>query len=1256
MTKEILFLQGHNIFGKSELRKVFGDEDIFLHNNFFYILELENSFQREQLPVIEKLLSATKKSYDPNFIITPRVGTQSSWSSKALDIFKNIGIEGILQMERVRAFSGEGITAQVLDNNFDRMTESHFDNLNETKIIFQKQERKKSQKYAIHKNKDLLLSLNDSLALALNVVEIEYLNKLFARLNRDITDSELMMFAQINSEHCRHKIFRSKWKTDIPFSHDSLFDAIKSTTKDDMQHVMSAYHDNSAVIKSHGKNFLEIDGDNKFKNYQGKIDTTIKVETHNHPTGISPFEGAATGSGGEIRDCSATGRVARPKAGFMGLCLSHLRIGEELEKWETAESKPDFLSSPKEIITEAPVGSASYNNEFGRPAIYGYFRTLEYKEYGFHKPIMLAGGIGSIKELHIEKGQPKAGDAVIVLGGPAMLIGLGGGSASSTKKTNENSELDFASVQRSNPEMQRRAQQVLDKFNERSSKNPITFIHDVGAGGISNAIPELAKDTNLGVDIQLEKIYSTDQTMSPMELWCNESQERYVFSIPMKKVPALEFICKRERCPFSIAGTLTDEKVIKIKFHDEEIVNLSIDDLFGHIPLPELIAQDYDRTSIKEELPESKLKDKIYNVLSYPVVASKKFLITIGDRTVNGLVYRDQLIGNRQIPVSDYAATLDNYDSYSGQVFGVGEKPNIALENPEASTRMALAESLLNICGVLHDSMNEVCFSANWMSSTKTADERGDLLRGVQSLTNMADTLNVSIPVGKDSLSMNVSWEHEDEKHSVTSPMTLNISSFSNVKDLRKSVTPELSEQDSTLLHLWIHDDKYRLGGSALYQSYGLFGGETPDIDDPKKFKALFEISQELLSKEQILAMHDISDGGLVAALFEMAMCSNQGLDINLDYPDKSKILPKLFSEEAGLVVEVSNEHLESVKEQLNKKEISFDDIARKNDKKEINISTFNESLFSEKVSDVFEQWNKVSFQVQENRDAVFVADAELSAYKNFDEFLTPKIDFEIPKVSNKIFSTKPKIALLREQGINGHYDMAAALMAAGFEVCDLHMSELGKQIKSLDEFAGLVVPGGFSYGDVLGAGSGMSNTVLFNKNIKNIFENFLRNEKKFALGICNGCQFISGLDSIIPGGENWPSFERNDSKQYECRLIQLKIEESPSIYFSGMEGSVIPVMVSHGEGRANFNSESNIVARYVDPSHKISNEYPFNPNGSKHGVAGVCNTDGRIMIMMPHPERTFLTRQFSWAPSNWPEESPWFKMFDNAYLFTKKH
>ena len=1256
MSNKIIFLQGHDVFTKTKQTKIFGNSLEIEKGKYIFVLIVANENFTEDLNKLKSLLGAVEIDFSPNLVITPRIGTQSSWSSKAQDIFANIGIDSVSRIERLKAFETKD-PETIITKIFDKMTESHFSKLPSQEELFQNLKRKQSKSYNIHKDQDLIFALNDELGLALNDVEKSYLNSLFAKLDRPVIDAELMMFSQINSEHCRHKIFRSNWKTDIPFSHDSLFDAIKSTTKDEMDHVLSAYHDNSAVIKANGTSLLEINGNNKYKSFKGEVDTTIKVETHNHPTGISPFEGAATGSGGEIRDCSATGRVARPKAGFMGLCLSHLRLGEALEPWEEPEIKPDFLASPKDILADAPIGSASYNNEFGRPAIFGYFRTLEYQKQGFHKPIMLAGGVGSIKQVQIEKGKPAAGDAVIVLGGPAMLIGLGGGSASSTKKTSDNSDLDYASVQRSNPEMQRRAQQVLDKFNERSSKNPITFIHDVGAGGISNAIPELAKDTNLGVEINLENIDSADQTMSPMELWCNESQERYVFTIPMAKVPALDHICKRERCPYSVAGTLTSEKVIKIKFHDDEIVNLTIDDLFGEIPLPELIAQDYDRSTEQEGLPSDDLKKLIFTVLNFPVVGSKKFLITIGDRTVNGLVFRDQLIGNRQMPVSDYAATLDDYNSDSGQVFSIGEKPNIAIENPEASVRMALSEALLNIVGVKHEALDKITFSANWMSSTKTADERGDLVRGVQAVSNMADALNVSIPVGKDSLSMNVNWKKDNEEHAVTSPMTLNISSFSNVKDLNKSVTPEFSEADSTILHLWVHEDKYRMGGSSLYQSFKLFGGPTPDIDDIAAFKSLFDGTQKLLEDELILSMHDISDGGMITALIEMALCSNTGLDINLDYPEKSKIIPKLFSEESGLIIEINNENLEKVKKHLGGLDINFEEIAKKNNEKTITINSFRENLFTESLDNLFDEWSKVSFEMQKMRDTAEAAEQEKIAHRDYAEFLTPKIGFDIPDSGKRLFSQKPKVALLREQGINGHYDMAAALMEAGFEVDDLHMSEIGKQITNLDDYQGLVVPGGFSYGDVLGAGSGMSSTITFNKDLKKIFSNFLENDKNFALGICNGCQFMSGLNSIITGAEGWPQFIRNDSDQYECRLVQLKIEESKSIFFDGMAGSIIPVMVSHGEGKAVFSTkQSNVVARYVDPLHRTTKHYPFNPNGSEEGAAGVCNNDGRIMIMMPHPERTYLAKQYSWSPKEWNHFSPWFKMFDNAYQFAKKN
>ena len=1254
---KIILLEGDEVYSNLDKARLFGDANFAFESKYIFSVVLKKNPTANLLHNIRDILSANKLAIKPNLVFSPRVGTQSSWSSKAQDILENIGISEVVRIDRFKAFRANKKNLSLIEEKvFDRMTESKFFSLMETKDMYKNLKERKLEIFNIHEDHGLLDQLNEQKGLALNEYEINHLNKLFNNLSRGISDAELMMFAQINSEHCRHKIFRSSWQTDIPFAYDSLFDAIKSTTKIDMKHILSAYHDNSAVLASFSKNLLEIGGNNVFKEFSENVHTTIKVETHNHPTGISPFEGAATGSGGEIRDCSATGRIARPKAGFTGLTLSHLKLGQKMETWETADNGPNYLASPKQIINDAPIGSASYNNEFGRPNIFGYFRTLEYKNFGFHKPIMLAGGIGSIKETLVQKGQPKVGDKIIVLGGPAMLIGLGGGSASSIKDS-KNQDSDFASVQRSNPEMQRRAQQVLDKFMARSSKNPINFIHDVGAGGISNAIPELAKDADLGAKINLEDIDIADPSMSPMEIWCNESQERYVFSIPENKLPALEHICKRERCPYSVAGKFTEEKKLVISYKGKEVINLALDDLFKDIPLPKLMAQDFDKLTDKETLPHDNLGKHFKNILKYPAVGSKKFLITIGDRTVNGLVYRDQFIGNKQIPVSDYAATLDSYDAYSGQVFSLGERPAIAIENPEASSRMALAEAINNISGVKHESLARIAFSANWMSSSKTNDEKGDLLRGVQACANFADTLGVSIPVGKDSLSMNVTWKEGTKIKSVRSPMTLNVSSFSNVRDLRKSVTPQLSKKDSLLLHLWTNKSDFRMGGSCLYQSYGLFGGPTPDIDDPNLFKALFEAVQELLTKKHILALHDISDGGLLVALFEMALCSDQGIDLDLNLSDKEKIIPKLFSEESGLVIEVEKNNLPSIKDELNEKGIFFDEIAQKNNEHQIRVKNFNEVLFEEGIYKLYDYWDDVSFKIQAQRDNPETATSERKAFKKFDRFLTPKINFAVPAITQKLFLSKPKIALLREQGINGHYDMAAALMAAGFEVNDVHLSEVGTKIKSFDEFIGLVVPGGFSYGDVLGAGKGMAKTILNKNKMKKIFRDFFSNPKKFSLGVCNGCQFLSGLTDIIPGSTTWPSFQRNISNQYECRLVQLKINHSPSIFLEGMADSVIPVMVSHGEGRASFDSKvRNKVLEYVDPKHQPTSVYPFNPNGSAEGIAGVCNEDGRVMIMMPHPERTFLTKQYSWAPKEWGIESPWFKMFDNAYQFYKKN
>ena len=1256
MSKKIIFLEGSPIIHENHFKTVLANQGDYQSRYIFY-LEFNKTPSSDDIQKISKALDAKDNSFVPNLVITPRVGTQSAWSSKAQDIFKNIGIKSVKKVERFKTLlMKKDVTKGLMWDLIDKMTESYFLSLEESKASFVFQGRKPSITYPIHKDHSLLSQLNSSLGLALNESEIKYLNLIFQKLGREISDAELMMFSQINSEHCRHKIFRSRWKTDIPFSYDSLFDAIKSTTGETASHVLSAYHDNSAVIKSFSSNQLETSGTNIFKNYEDKVHTTIKVETHNHPTGISPYEGAATGSGGEIRDCAATGRGARPKAGFVGLCLSHLRLSNKLEPWEVPLKKPDYLASPKDIIFEGPIGSSTYNNEFGRPAIFGYFRTLEYQNYGFHKPIMLAGGIGSIKESLIKKGAPKDGDLVIVLGGPSMLIGLGGGTASSIKGIS-NSDLDFSSVQRSNPEMQRRAQQVLDRLNSRSTKSPISFIHDVGAGGISNAIPELAKDTNLGVRIDLANIDCHDSTMSPMEMWCNESQERYVFSIPKKKLPALQHICNLERCPFSVAGVLTDERKIHVEFEGKVIVDLYLDDLFGEIPLPELIGSNSDRSLPLEILPHDDLLKHLHNVLRFPAVASKKFLITIGDRTVSGLVFRDQFIGNKQVPVSDYAATLDQLDTYSGQVFSIGEKPSIAISNPEASTRMAMAEAITNVCGVVHDSIEKLTFSANWMSSTKSSDEKGDLVRGVESVVNLSEDLGVSIPVGKDSLSMKTRWQDDSEKE-VTSPMTLNISVFSNVMDLRESVTPELSNDETTLLHLWINENDFRMGGSCLYQSYGLYGGETPDLEKPKQLKRLFNSTQKLLKQHKICALHDISDGGLITSLLEMSLCSGQGLSINLNLSDKSKIIPKLFSEEIGLVVEVPNKHLKGVKDYYQEKDIYCEEIAKKSAEKTFKLINFNEEIFSVDINTLFKSWDSMSHQVQSERDSKTCASEEQDNFVNFDYFITPEINFVTPKISSSLFSKKPRVALLREQGINGQYDMAAALMASGFEVEDLHMSEIGERVKDLGAFNGLVIPGGFSYGDVMGAGRGMANSILLKPKMKKIFKRFFEDKTKFAFGVCNGCQFLSNLAEIIPGANGWPSFNRNTSNQYECRLVQVKIEKSQSILMQGMEGSTIPVMVSHGEGRVDFkeNLVSKSIAKYVDPRHKPTSSYPFNPNGSQEAIAGVCNDDGRITIMMPHPERTFLTKQYSWAPKDWGEESPWFKIFDNAFQFSKKN
>lgn len=1237
---------------------------------FIHFVNAKTTINQNEKKLLEKLFSYDNKvnfhQSKHSITIIPRKGTISPWSSKATDIAKICGLKNILRIERGITYHFDNTLNEkeqevVLSIIMDEMTESFIEDPNNIDFIFAKIQPKPLQSFNIKENgKKILTQANINLGLALSENEIDYLIENFTLLAKDPTDVELMMFAQANSEHCRHKIFNANWIIDNKNKEMSLFDMIKNTYKQNSKGLLSAYSDNSAVMKGHTASKFFANKDSIYTSKEEHKAVLMKVETHNHPTAIAPHPGSATGSGGEIRDEGATGRGGIPKAGLCGFSVSNLKIPNKEQAWEVDYGKPEHISSALEIMIEAPIGAASFNNEFGRANICGYFRTYEQKTddgeiRGYHKPIMLAGGVGNVQPEHITKKSINDGDVIIVLGGPAMLIGLGGGAASSISSGQQKQELDFASVQRANAEMQRRAQEVINACINLEAKNPIISIHDIGAGGLSNGIPEIVNDSKKGANIELRNIPNDDNKMSPMEIWCNEAQERYAIVIKKEHISLFEKICKRERAPFAILGYASDEKKLTISdsYFKNNPINMPMSVLLGSTPkmLKKVTSIKSKNSSFNSN--NIKIKDAINRLLSLPTIADKSFLITIADRSVTGLIARDQMIGPWQIPVANCAISLADYQGYKGEVMTIGEKTPMAIVDAAAAARMSIGEALTNMLGVYVNDIKDINLSANWMCASGFSGEDAKLYEAVKAVgVDLCPKLGLTIPVGKDSMSMKTSWQENNENKSVVSPLSLIISAFCKIEDARKQITPLLDKtQDSELFLIDLGYNKNRLGGSCLAQVYNKIGNQAPDLEDAKTFAKFFQTINELNYQGLISAYHDRSDGGALISLLEMSFASHCGLNIYVD-----ELIDTLFNEELGCIIQVAKKNKKTVLASLEKIGLAkyTKSIAKINDDDEINIYLKNENVYAQKRITLQQKWSSTSYEITKIRNNADTAKAEFDKIAEKSKGIAIKTNFDINECVSSAYinKTKPKVAILREQGINGHMEMAYAFSKSGFEAYDIHMSDILNNNVSLDKFSGIVACGGFSYGDVLGAGRGWGSSILYNNIAKDQFAEFFQRQDSFALGVCNGCQMLSNIKEIIPGTDKWPTFNANLSEQFEARFISVKIKKSNSIFFTDMQDSILPIVTAHFEGRATFTNKDNeniINMQYVDYSGSVTNSYPHNPNGSDNACAGVCNDSGRVTILMPHPERVIRTIQNSYHPKDWQERSPWMRMFENA-------
>ncbi|MQL47704.1 phosphoribosylformylglycinamidine synthase [Photorhabdus khanii] len=1216
-------------------------------------------------------------------LVTPRPGTLSPWSSKATDIAHNCGLSQVVRLERGLAYYVQcdemsDVQWQMLSSLLhDRMMETVFTQLEQAEKLFSHQQPAPLKRIDIlQAGRSELEKANIELGLALAPDEIDYLMEAFQKLERNPTDIELYMFAQANSEHCRHKIFNADWIIDGQEQPKSLFKMIKNTYEQTPDYVLSAYKDNAAVMEGSavGRFFASAE-DGSYDYHQEQAHILMKVETHNHPTAISPWPGASTGSGGEIRDEGATGRGAKPKAGLVGFSVSNLRIPGFEQPWEEDFGKPDRIVSALDIMTEGPLGGAAFNNEFGRPALLGYFRTYEEKVNshngselrGYHKPIMLAGGMGNIRDEHVKKGEISVGAKLIVLGGPSMNIGLGGGAASSMASGQSDADLDFASVQRDNPEMERRCQEVIDRCWQLGENNPILFIHDVGAGGLSNAMPELVSDGGRGGRFELRKILNDEPGMSPLEVWCNESQERYVLAVAPEQLPLFEEICRRERAPYAVIGEATEERhlLLNDEHFDNQPIDMPLDVLLGKTPKMLRNVSTLKASGESFERRDINLAEAVKRIMHLPAVAEKTFLITIGDRTVTGMVSRDQMVGPWQIPVADCAVTTASLDSYYGEAMSMGERAPVALLDFAASARMAVGEALTNIASAYIQDLKRIKLSANWMSAAGHPGEDAGLYAAVKAVgEELCPALGLTIPVGKDSMSMKTRWNDKGEEREMTSPLSLVITAFARVEDVRRTVTPELStDNDNALLLIDLGQGKNTLGGTALAQVYRQLGNKTADVRSAEQLAGFFNAIQQLIAEQKLLAYHDRSDGGLLVTLAEMAFAGHCGIEADISVFDED-ILAALFTEELGAVVQIRASDKAFVENLL--AEHGLADCAHYLGKAKVGgdfvIFSGNTEVYRQNRSTLRLWWAETTWQMQRLRDNPECADQEHQAKRdNQDPGLNVKLTFDIsediaaPYILQQV---RPKVAVLREQGVNSHVEMAAAFHRAGFEAIDVHMSDLLSGRTGLDQFQTLVACGGFSYGDVLGAGEGWAKSILFNERVRDEFAAFFTRPDTLALGVCNGCQMLSNLRELIPGAEHWPRFVRNRSERFEARFSLVEITDSPSLFLRDMMGSRMPIAVSHGEGQVEFRDsqhlkmlESNqlVALRYVNNYGQVTENYPANPNGSVNGITAVTSLDGRATVMMPHPERVSRTVNNSWHPEAWNEDGPWMRIFRNA-------
>ena len=1254
--------------------------------DYWHFVQASRALDPAETARLERLLSYGPRSGAASergdmLLVVPRLGTISPWSSKATDIARHCALDAVQRIERGIAYwvareDGQPLTdaqrGALLAVVHDRMTETVLGTLDDAERLFTQMTPQPLARVPLGSEPVAALQrANVDMGLALSDDEIEYLAESFGRMGRDPTDVELMMFAQANSEHCRHKIFNADWIIDGEAQPHSLFGMIRTTHARHPEGTIVAYADNAAVMAGERiARFHPTDG-GAYRYVEDDTHILMKVETHNHPTAISPFPGASTGAGGEIRDEGATGRGARPKAGLTGFTVSNLRLPGAVQPWESEDhGKPGRIASALQIMLDGPIGGASFNNEFGRPNLAGYFRTYEQRVgnevRGYHKPIMIAGGIGNIAARHAFKEPLPAGTLLIQLGGPGMLIGLGGGAASSMDTGTNQEDLDFDSVQRGNAEIERRAQEVIDRCWALGERNPILAIHDVGAGGLSNALPELVHGAGRGGRFDLRAVPSEEPGMSPVQIWCNEAQERYVLAIAPDQLPLFTALCERERAPFAVVGVATEDErlIVEDPHFGGKPVDMAMNVLLGKPPKMVRNVQRKTRTLPPFALDGVSVGEAAYRVLKLPTVADKTFLVSIGDRTVGGMTARDQFVGPWQVPVADVAVTTMGFRTYLGEAMAMGERTPLAVISAPASGRMAIGEAITNIAAARIEALGKVKLSANWMAAAGHPGEEAGLYDTVSAVAlDLCPRLGISIPVGKDSLSMKTTWEADGQRREVTAPLSLIISAFAPVVDVRETLTPQLrlDQGDTVLLLADVASGRMRLGGSALAQVYAAVGDVAPDVDHPDVLAGFFRVMQDDAVRPHILAYHDRSDGGLHVTVCEMAFAGRAGVTLDLDaYQGSQPLAAALFNEELGAVLQVRATQAAAVQGAFTRAGVTCHVIGSVMTDGRIRVRSAGRSVLDASRIDLHRAWSETTYRLQSLRDNPDCAreeydrildanDPGLHAHLTFD----PADDIAAPYVARGV---RPKVAILREQGVNGHIEMAASFERAGFDAVDVHMTDIIAGRAALDGYKGVIAGGGFSYGDVLGAGEGWAKSILFNARARDQFAAFFARQDTFALGACNGCQMMSNLHELIPGAEHWPHFVRNRSEQFEARFVLLEVLATPSIFFADMAGSRIPVAVAHGEGHAEFadaaaldRARPYVTVRYVDHYGRPAATYPLNPGGSPDGITGVTTPDGRFSILMPHPERVFRTLQNSWHPEGWGEDGPWLRMFRNA-------